>query len=182
MSTPCERLTEAFDESRYALEGKTPRATALELSWNENTFKSNLNGLAPYSFKMAKMYAMAFGVRAEWLYDGAGSKREILHYVPDEGHVVWIELRPTQGREQGGHRPAIVLTKARFNDRSHLMLCVPMTSRVKNYPFEVRVGDGVALIDQTRSVDWKERGVTKKGTATVSELEAVRDKLRKLIG
>lgn len=103
-------------------------------------------------------------------------------FTPDAGDIVWIELSPTAGREQGGHRPAIVLTKARFNDRSNLMLCVPMTSRVKNYPFEVPVGDGVALVDQTRSVDWSERRTTKKGSATALELEAVRDKLRKLIG
>lgn len=103
-------------------------------------------------------------------------------YTPDEGDIVWIEFSPTEGREQGGHRPAVVLTKARFNDRSNLMLCVPMTSRVKDYPFEVRVSGGVALVDQARSVDWKQRGVSKKGRATAVELEAVRDKLRKLIG
>ena len=103
-------------------------------------------------------------------------------FTPDEGDIVWVQLSPTDGREQGGHRPAIVLTKARFNDRSSLMLCVPMTSRVKNYPFEVKVGDGVALVDQTRSIDWKQRAVTKKGAATRAELEAVRDKLRTLIG
>jgi mRNA interferase MazF len=103
-------------------------------------------------------------------------------YVPDEGDIVWIELSPTLGREQGGHRPAVVLTKARFNDRSNLMLCAPMTSQAKNYPFEVAVGSGVALVDQARSVDWKARKITHKGNATTSELEAVRAKLRKLIG
>ena len=103
-------------------------------------------------------------------------------YVPDEGDIVWIELNPTLGREQGGHRPAVVLTKARLNDRSKLMMCVPMTSKVKNYPFEVAVGGGVALADQARSVDWKARKITHKGRATAIELEAVRVKLRKLIG
>ncbi len=103
-------------------------------------------------------------------------------YVPDEGDIVWIELSPTLGREQGGHRPAVVLTKARFNDRSNLLFCVPMTSQVKNYPFEVAVGSGVALVDQARSVDWKARKITHKGRATAIELEAMRAKLRKLIG
>lgn len=41
-------------------------------SWNRNTYKSNENGNAPFSFEQAKTYAKAFGVRAEWLYDGAG--------------------------------------------------------------------------------------------------------------
>lgn len=39
-------------------------------SWNRNTYKSNENGNAPFSFDQAKVYAKAFGVRAEWLYDG----------------------------------------------------------------------------------------------------------------
>jgi phage repressor protein C with HTH and peptisase S24 domain len=40
--------------------------------WNRNTYKSNENGNAPFSFEQAKAYAKAFAVRAEWLYDGTG--------------------------------------------------------------------------------------------------------------
>ena len=103
-------------------------------------------------------------------------------YVPNEGDIVWIEFSPTVGREQAGHRPAVVLTKAEYNQRSGLMFCVPMTSRVKGYPFEVAVGPGVALVDQSRSVDWDGRGISRKGAATAKELELIRAKLHKLIG
>ena len=41
--------------------------------WNRNTYKSNENGNAPFSFEQAKAYAKAFAVRAEWLYDGTGA-------------------------------------------------------------------------------------------------------------
>jgi phage repressor protein C with HTH and peptisase S24 domain len=41
--------------------------------WNRNTYKSNENGNAPFSFEQAKAYAKAFEVRAEWLYDGTGA-------------------------------------------------------------------------------------------------------------
>lgn len=53
------------------------RATdAIErFGWNTNTYKSNENGSAPFSFKKAKEYALAYGVRPEWLYDGAGMMR-----------------------------------------------------------------------------------------------------------
>lgn len=40
--------------------------------WKKNSYKSNENGNAPFSFEAAKGYAKAFGVRAEWLYDGNG--------------------------------------------------------------------------------------------------------------
>ena len=106
-------------------------------------------------------------------------------YVPDEGDIVWIQLSPTVGREQAGHRPALVVSPMRFNQRSRLMLCVPMTSRTKGYPFEVPIAadrPGVALVDQARCVDFDGRGATKKSTATADELEQVRELLRELVG
>ncbi len=49
-------------------------AEAVErFGWNRNTYKSNENGAAPFSFDQARVYARAFGVGAEWLYDGEGS-------------------------------------------------------------------------------------------------------------
>jgi phage repressor protein C with HTH and peptisase S24 domain len=48
---------------------------ATRFGWNENTYKSNENGNAPFSFRKAKEYAQAFGVRAEWLYDETGPMR-----------------------------------------------------------------------------------------------------------
>jgi phage repressor protein C with HTH and peptisase S24 domain len=45
---------------------------AARFGWNENTYKSNENGNAPFSFRKAKEYAEAFAVRAEWLYDETG--------------------------------------------------------------------------------------------------------------
>ena len=106
-------------------------------------------------------------------------------YVPDEGDIVWIQLSRTVGREQAGHRPALVVSPVRFNRQSRLMLCVPMTSRAKGYPFEVPIASdrpGVALVDQARCVDFDGRGVSKKSTATAAELEQVREVLRELVG
>jgi mRNA interferase MazF len=106
-------------------------------------------------------------------------------YIPDEGDIVWLQLSPTIGREQAGHRPALVVSPARFNRRSRLMLCVPMTSRAKGYPFEVAISadrQGVALVDQARCVDFEGRGVSKKSVATAAELEQVREILRILVG
>ena len=48
---------------------------AARFGWNDNTYKSNENGNAPFSFRKAKDYAEAFGVRAEWLYDETGPAR-----------------------------------------------------------------------------------------------------------
>ena len=60
-------------------------------------------------------------------------------WTPDAGDVVWVHLDPQVGREQAGHRPAVVLTPASYNAKSGLLLCVPLTTRIKGYPFEVPI-------------------------------------------
>ncbi len=64
-------------------------AAAEAFGWNRNTYASNENGNAPFSYRKAKDYAAAFGVSAEWLYDAAGPVRASLRagYVPILGRV-----------------------------------------------------------------------------------------------
>lgn len=63
---PHDRLRKA----RIAAGLKGPNEAAQRFGWPVNTYKSNENGNAPFSFKKAKDYAEAYGVRAEWIYDG----------------------------------------------------------------------------------------------------------------
>jgi transcriptional regulator with XRE-family HTH domain len=51
---------------------ETAAAAADAHGWSRNTYASNENGNAPFSYRRAKEYAAAFGVSAEWLYDAAG--------------------------------------------------------------------------------------------------------------
>lgn len=62
-----QRLKEARVNRGYRTAAQAARAHL----WNVNSYSSNENGNAPYSFVKAKKYGDAFGVRAEWLYDGA---------------------------------------------------------------------------------------------------------------
>ena len=106
-------------------------------------------------------------------------------YVPDAGDIVWIGFDPQAGREQAGHRPAVVLTPAAYNAKTSLMICCPMTTQIKNYPFEVVVAGPIpsaVLADQVKSVDWQKRRAKRKGTISAPELAEVRAKIRALIG
>ena len=106
-------------------------------------------------------------------------------YVPDAGDIVWLEFDPQAGREQAGHRPALVLSPAAYNGRTSLMICCPMTTRIKGYPFEVRIAgaaSSVALADQLKSLDWRARRATRKGRASASELAEARLKARAVLG
>ena len=60
-------------EARLAKGFETAAAAADAFGWNRNTYASNENGNAPFSYRRAKEYAVAFGVGAEWLYDAAGA-------------------------------------------------------------------------------------------------------------
>jgi mRNA interferase MazF len=83
-------------------------------------------------------------------------------YIPERGHAVWLHFDPQTGHEQAGRRPAIVLTPSDYNRRAGLAIVCPITSRVKGYPFEATLPDGlpiqgVVLCDQARSLDWTAR-------------------------
>jgi mRNA interferase MazF len=107
-------------------------------------------------------------------------------YCPDAGDLVWIDLNPTLGHEQSGHRPAIVLTPRQYNVRSGLCIICPITSRARGYPFEVPIPDGhgisgIILVDQVRSVSWEKRYVKRAGVAPVQLLDDVRERLAALL-
>ncbi|MGH2362165.1 MAG: endoribonuclease MazF [bacterium] len=83
-------------------------------------------------------------------------------YIPERGDIVWLSFQPQAGRDQAGRRPGLVLSPAVYNAKVGLGLFCPITSRVKGYPFEVRIPPGLAvggvvLSDQVRSLDWRAR-------------------------
>lgn len=106
-------------------------------------------------------------------------------YVPEAGDIVWLQFNPQAGHEQAGHRPALVISPAAYNGKTGLMVCCPMTTQIKGYPFEVVIGDGragAALADQVKSLDWVVRKASRKGKATPLELAEVRARIFALIG
>lgn len=105
-------------------------------------------------------------------------------YIPDEGHIVWLQFTPQAGHEQAGHRPAVVLSPASYNGPTGLLVCCPTTTKIKGYPFEVALAGkppSVALADQLKSLDWRARKARQKGSVTKAELKDIRAKVRALI-
>ena len=106
-------------------------------------------------------------------------------YVPDEGDIVWLNFTPQSGHEQAGRRPAIVLSPKAYNQRSGLLICVPITNQIKGYPFEVVLGGsgatGAALADQVKNLDWKSRQAERKGQATPTEIAEIKAKIKVLL-
>jgi len=77
-------------------------------------------------------------------------------YIPERGDIVWLNFNQ-------GKRPAIVISPKAYNEKVGLGLFCPITSKIKNYPFEVKIEtdkiDGVVLADQLKSLDWKSRDI-----------------------
>jgi len=85
MDGRAQRLKQARIDKGY----DTAASAADVHGWSRNTYASNENGNAPFSYRRAKEYAAAFGVSAEWLYDAAGPMRAAVAegLVPVIGHV-----------------------------------------------------------------------------------------------
>ncbi len=87
--------------------------------------------------------------------------------VPLRGDAIWIDFNPQVGHEQAGPRPAIVLTTKDFNDKTSLVVLCPITrssTREQGNPFAIEIPhglavDGVILVDQIRTMDWRARNV-----------------------
>ena len=108
-------------------------------------------------------------------------------YVPAAGDLVWLTFDPQVGREQAGRRPALVLSPAKYNEKSSLALVCPVTTRAKGYPFEVTLPPGLAitgvvLSDHVKSVDWVQRRAQLAGTVPSHVLGEVLDRLAPLLG
>ena len=99
------------------------------------------------------------------------------NYIPERGDIVWLDFNPQSGHEQKGKRPAVVVSPKAYNEKTGLGLFCPITSKVKDYPFEVKIENkliaGVVLSDQIKNIDWKTREIeyiTKEAPEKINEI------------
>jgi mRNA interferase MazF len=102
------------------------------------------------------------------------------------GDVIWINFDPVLGHEQGGHRPAVIVSPSVYIKSSGLMHVIPITSKTKGYPFEVHIKtkkiEGYVLVDQIKTIDWSERKIENiTSIAQTETFESIKELLRKLL-
>jgi mRNA interferase MazF len=61
-----------------------------------------------------------------------------------------------------GRRPTLAISPNIYNRKVGLIVVCPITTKVKNYPFEVKIPDGLTisgfvLADQIKSLDYRTR-------------------------
>ncbi|MCQ2412174.1 MAG: type II toxin-antitoxin system PemK/MazF family toxin [Sphaerochaetaceae bacterium] len=79
-----------------------------------------------------------------------------------QGDIIFLNFNPTEGNEQKGQRPALVLSNNDFNRHSNLTFVCPITSSKRKTPFQIPLDErtktqGCILCDQARMVDLKSR-------------------------
>jgi mRNA interferase MazF len=106
-------------------------------------------------------------------------------FVLDAGDIVWLGFSLQAGHEQAGHQTALVLSPTAYNSKTGTMVCCPMTTQIKSYPFEVIIhaqgASGAVLSDQVKNLDWRARKATPKGKASSEELDEVGAKIAALL-
>ena len=107
-------------------------------------------------------------------------------YIPERGDIVWLNFNPQAGHEQRGKRPALILSPKIYNQKTSLCVALPITSKIKGYPFEVVLPqdlkiNGVVLSDQVKSLDFRRREVEFICKAPTLVLEEVQSNVIALV-
>lgn len=86
-------------------------------------------------------------------------------WVPDRRDMIWIDFNPQVGGEMKDEHPMLVLSPKAFNERTQLVIGLPMTHSKSNdsNPFAVRFETPkgevcYVLAHQPKSFAWRERG------------------------
>lgn len=101
-------------------------------------------------------------------------------WAPDRQEVIWIDCNPQAGREMRDLHPLLVLSPRAFNERTSLVIGLPMTTAEYNAgnPFALAAGTatgrksgkpGYVLCHQPKSFDWKTRGAKPHPIKRVSD-------------
>lgn len=98
------------------------------------------------------------------------------------GSIIWVDLSPTQGREQAGVRPAVVIASAGYlANVPELVIVLPVTTVDRGWPHHVPLHGpdnrlprpSLAMTEQPRTVARSRitgRGGT-VGTATMGQID-----------
>jgi mRNA interferase ChpB len=105
------------------------------------------------------------------------------------GDIYMVSLNPTQGKEQQGHRPVVIVSPTEFNTATKLPVVLPITNGgdfARRLGFAVEISGikttGIVRCDQPRVLDLAERGGRKVDTLPDALLDEVLAKVVTLFG
>ena len=115
-------------------------------------------------------------------------------WVPDRQDIIWIDCNPQVGREMRDVHPFLVLSPRIFNEKTSLVIGLPMTTAGYNSdnPFAVAAGrasgrktgqTSFVLCHQPKSFDWRLRKARTHPLGALSNalFVQVRERLNQII-
>ena len=115
-------------------------------------------------------------------------------WVPERQSVIWIDCNPQAGREMRDIHPFLVLSPKMFNEKTSLVIGLPMTTAAYNAdnPFALTVGMAsgrktgqisYVLCHQPKSFDWRVRGAKAhpQGVLPAAIFQQVCERLNQII-
>jgi mRNA interferase MazF len=105
------------------------------------------------------------------------------------GEIYWADLDPTQGHEQSGRRPVLILSREVFNKHSGTIIAVALTSQSQRagFPLTLELSSTTlpkkswVKISQIRTLSVKRLG-KKLGKASADEVKIIVEGLNEIIG
>ena len=104
------------------------------------------------------------------------------------GDIYMVSLNPTQGREQQGYRPVLIVSPTQFNAATKLPVVLPITNGgdcARRIGFAVEITGikttGLIRCDQPRVLDIAERGGRKVDTLPAALLDDVLARVATLV-
>ncbi len=108
------------------------------------------------------------------------TRRTAATWVPDRQDVIWIDCNPQAGQEMRDIHPFLALSPRAFNDRTSLVIGLPMTTATYNAdnPFAVVAGTAggakagktsYVLCHQPKSFDWRVRQASPHPMKTLND-------------
>ena len=121
-----------------------------------------------------------------------------MNWVPDRQDIIWIDCNPQVGQEMRDIHPFLVLSPRVFNEKTSLVIGLPMTTAEYNVnnPFAVVVGKAsnnksnnksdktsYVLCHQPKSFDWRVRNAKPHALGQLHEVYfmQVRELLNQII-
>lgn len=116
-------------------------------------------------------------------------KSQIPIYIPERGDVIHTDFSPSAGSETALKHFAVVLTPKSYNEKIGRAIVVPITSKVKSFPFNLPLGAlppqlpvaGEVMTDQIRALDIRARGSRFAGHVDDATLRDIVDLLYELV-
>jgi mRNA interferase MazF len=106
-----------------------------------------------------------------------------------QGEIWYAKLNPIKGQEQAGIRPVVIISGNLLNTYLNIIICCPLTTKIKNYKGNVVLQPTTKnklkqaseiLIFHIRSIS-KERLTKKIGEITTEEIQKIKTTMNEIM-